>query len=115
MLIDELVDRRLVGRFDLLELQAHSDSPIAPGNPRFRFDVALRAGQPESGPHFGSTLQRTHGPDSQAAFTEVERERGGDRIAEPVGDRDPEHDARAPAAIEVVREEMWRERGQDVL
>ena len=49
MLVDELVDRRLIVWFDLLELQAHADPAIAPRNPGFGFDVALRSGQPE--PH----------------------------------------------------------------
>ncbi len=41
--------------------------------------------------------------------------RGGNRVAETVGHRDPEHDARAAAAIEVVGEQVGRQRRQDVL
>ncbi len=115
MLVDELVDRRLIGRFDLLELQAHADPAIAPGDARLRFDVALRSGQPEAHPHLRSLLERAHRPDRHAPLAQVQRQRRGDRVAEPIGDRDAEHDARAAAAVEVVGEEVRRQRRQDVL
>ena len=47
MLVDELIDRRLVGRFHLLELQAHPDPAVGPRNPRFGIDLGLRARQLE--------------------------------------------------------------------
>ncbi len=47
VLIDELVDLGLIGRIDLLELQAHPDPAIAPRDARLGFDVALRARQAE--------------------------------------------------------------------
>ena len=39
----------------------------------------------------------------------------GDRVADAVGDRDAEHDARARAAIVVLGKQMRRERRHDVL
>ena len=49
------------------------------------------------------------------ALAQIQRQRRGDRVAEPVGDRDAEDDARAAAAVEVVGEEVRRQRRQDVL
>ena len=48
-------------------------------------------------------------------MTEVERQRRGDGVAEAVLNRDAEDDARAAAAVEVVGEQMRRQRRQDVL
>src|SRR5262245_8085952 len=45
MLIDEFVDGRLVRRFHVLELQAHPDPSVAPGDTRLGFDVVLRTRQ----------------------------------------------------------------------
>ena len=64
---------------------------------------------------FASALQRAHRPDREAALAQVQRQRRGDGVAEAVGDRDAEHDARAAAAVEVVGEQVRRERRQDVL
>ena len=79
--------------------------------------LRCRASSPAAGSGLGSwpPWQRAHRADRQAAFAEVQRQRRGNGVAEPVGDRDAEHDARAAAAVEVVGEEMRRERRQDVL
>ena len=59
--------------------------------------------------------ERAHRADADAALAEVEREHGRDGVAEPVRHRDAEHDARAGPAVEVVGEQVRRERRQDVL
>ena len=59
--------------------------------------------------------ERAHRADREPALAQVERQRRGDGVAEPVGDRDPEHHPRAAAAVEVVGKEVRRERRQDVL
>src|SRR6185503_9571960 len=76
MLVDELVDCGLIGRIDLLELQAHSDAPVAPRDARVRLHVHLRAGQAESDAHLGVLLQGTHRPDADSALAQVQRQRG---------------------------------------
>ena len=60
-------------------------------------------------------FERAGRADGDAAVAQIERQRRGDRVAEPVLNRDAEHDARAAAAVEVVGEQMRRERRQDVL
>ena len=47
--VDEAVDERLAGRVDLVELDAHADAAVAPGDVTLGVDVALRAGHAE--PH----------------------------------------------------------------
>ena len=44
MLVDELVDGRLIHRFHLFELEPHADAAVAPGDAALRFDVALEPG-----------------------------------------------------------------------
>src|SRR5258708_39259259 len=82
--VDELIDDRLVGRVDFVELDAHADAPIAPCHASFGVDVALRARHPE--PHFdsGAVLERARRPDVDAAVAEVQRQRRRNRVAEPV-------------------------------
>ena len=60
-------------------------------------------------------LERAGRADGDAAVTEVERQRRGDGVAEAVLNRDAEHDARAAAPVEVVGEEVRRQRRQNVL
>src|SRR4051794_17280249 len=50
MRVDERVDDCLVGRIHDLELDAHADPAIAPGDASFGVDVLLAAGHAE--PHF---------------------------------------------------------------
>ena len=64
---------------------------------------------------FDPLLERAHRADGEAALAQVQRQRRGDRVAEAVGDRDAEDDARAAAAVEVVGKQVRRERRQDVL
>src|SRR3954471_13760658 len=113
--VDEVVDDRLIVRFDFLELDAHADAAVAPRHAPFRVDVALRSRHAE--PHLDrrSGVERAGGADGDPAVTEVQRQRRRDRVAVAVLNRDAEHDARAAAAIEVVGEEMWRERRQNML
>ena len=111
----QLVDGLLIRGLDAFELQAHSHPAIAPRDARLGFDVHLRAGQSEAGADFRSLFERAHRADRDASLAQVERERGGDGVTESIRDRDAEDDARAAAAVEVVGEEVRRERGQDVL
>src|SRR6185503_5011295 len=113
--VDEVVDDRLVDVVDLLELDAHADAAVAPGDLALGVDVLLRSRHPEADLDLGAALERAGGADGDAAVTEVERQRRRDRVAEPVLNRDAEDDARAAAAVEVVGEQVRRQRRQDVL
>src|SRR3954468_23365746 len=104
--VDEAVDHRLVGRVDLLELDPHPDTPIAPGDASLGVDVALRPGHAEAHLDLRGRIERAGGADRDAAMAQIERQGGRDRIAVPVLDRDAEHNARAGATIEIVGEEM---------
>ena len=75
----------------------------------------LRPGHAEAHLDLRAAVERAGRADGDAAAAEVERQRRGDRVAEAVLDRDAEHDARAAAAVEVVGEQVRRERRQDVL
>ena len=81
----------------------------------FGFDFALRAGQAKSEADACAVLERAGGADGDASAADVQRQRGRDGVAEPVGDGNAEHDARASTAIEVVGKQMRRERRQNVL
>src|SRR5258707_5869195 len=61
--VDELVDDRLVGRLDDLELDAHADAAVAPGDAPFGVDVLLRSGHPEAHLDLGAAVQRAGRPD----------------------------------------------------
>ena len=113
--VDEAVDDGLAGRIDLVELNAHSDASIAPGDVAFRVDVAFQPRHAE--PHLDrrSAFERACGTNGDAAVAQVERQGGGDRVAEPVLDGDPQDDAGAAPAVEVVRKQVRREGRQDVL
>src|SRR6185295_13206061 len=113
--VDEVIDDRLVDLVDDLELDAHADAAVAPRDLAFGIDVLLRPRHPEADLDLGAALERAGGADGDAAVTEVEGQRRGDGVAEPVLNRDAEHDPRAAAAVEVVREEVRRQRRQDVL
>ena len=58
MRVDELVDGRLVGAFDALELQAHARPAVAPGHARLDVELALAAGQAEAKPRPRADLER---------------------------------------------------------
>jgi hypothetical protein len=103
MLVDELVDRRLILRRDLLELQAHAGLAIAPRDARLGFDVALGSGQPEARAQVRCLRQQAR-PDPEPALADVQRQRGHDGVPVPVGHRNAEDDAWAAAAVEVVGE-----------
>src|SRR5262245_57648437 len=106
MSLDELVDGGLIGRIHLLELQAHADAAVAPRDARLDVHLSAARGQAEPDASGGAGLEWAGGADRDAAATQVQRERGGDGVPEPVGDRDPEDDTRAAAAIEAVWEQM---------
>src|SRR5947209_6760807 len=93
--VDEAVDHLLVGRLDLLELNAHADTAVAPRDASLAVDVLLRARHAEADLDLGAQLERAGRADRDAAVTEVQRQRRRDRVAEAVLNRDPEHDARA--------------------
>src|SRR5687767_7585638 len=102
MRVDELVDGGLILRLDFFELQPHAVAAIAPGDPPFGVDVALRAGQAKSEACARAVLERAGGTDGDASAADVQRQRCRDGVTEPVGDGNAEYDARASAAIEVV-------------
>ena len=60
-------------------------------------------------------VERAHRPDRDPALAEIQRQRRRDRVAEAVGDGNPEDDARAAAAVEIIREQVGRQGRQDVL
>src|SRR5262252_9453739 len=97
--VDEVVDDRLVGGIDDFELHAHADAAIAPRHVPFSVDVLLGPGHPEPDLDLRAAVERARGADCDAAVAEVERQRGGDRVAEAILDRNAQHDARAAAAI----------------
>src|SRR5437762_13065410 len=100
--VDEVVDDPLVGRVDLLELDAAADAPVDPRAAALAVDVVLGAGHAEPDLDLRSAVERAGRPDGDPAVTEVEGQRRGDRVAEPVLDRDAQHHAGAAAAVEVV-------------
>src|SRR5213078_3817838 len=55
-----------------------------------RVDVLLRTRHPEADLDLGSAVERARRADGDAAVTQVQRERRGDRVAEAVLNRDPE-------------------------
>src|SRR5438128_3267707 len=86
--VDEVVDDPLVGRVDLLELDAHADAPVAPRDAAFAVDVFLGPGHPEPDLDLRAAVERARRPDGDPAVTEVESQRRGDLGAETVLDRD---------------------------
>src|SRR5688572_331944 len=115
MRVDELVDEALIGRLDLVELQPHAVAAIAPRDASFGVDVALRSGKAKSDSNPGAVVERAGRADCNAATAQVQRERGGNSVPEPVCDRNAQHDARTATTIEVVGEQMRRERRENVL
>jgi hypothetical protein len=113
--LEELVDRPLVGGLDLLELQPHPRPSIAPRDARFDVQIALAARQAEPELRARAGLERAGRAHGDAAAAQIEGERGGDGVAEPVRDRDSQHDAGAGAPVEAVGEQVRRQRRQDVL
>ena len=81
MRIDEFVDGGLILRLDLLELQSHAVTAIAPGDAALGVDVALRARQAMSEAHFRVVLERAGGTNGYAPAAEVQRQRSGDGVA----------------------------------
>ena len=81
----------------------------------FRVDVALRAGHAEAHPDRRAGVERARGPDRDAAVAEIECQRRGDGVAEPILDRNAEHHARTASPVEVVRKQVRRQRRQNVL
>src|SRR5712692_2140667 len=102
MRVDEAVDGGLAGTFDRLELNPHADAAIAPRDASLGVDVALRSRQAKADPDLRACLERARRPDGDAPVPQVERQRGRDRVAESVLNRNPENDPRAVAAVEVV-------------
>src|SRR3954466_16005453 len=113
--VDEVIDDRLVGGIDDLELDAHADAAIAPRHVPLGVDVLLRSGHAEADLDLRRTLERAGRPDGDAAVAEVQRQRCRNRVAEPVLNRNAQHHARAAAAVEVVGKQVRRQRRQNVL
>src|SRR5262245_55058454 len=113
--VDELVDGRLIAWSDLLELQSHPDAPIGPGHACLRFDIACCPGQPKADLQARALIERARRADREAAATQVQRQRRGDGIAEPISHRNPEDDPRAAAPVALAWKEVRRESGKNVL
>src|SRR5262245_36321117 len=115
MRVHEVIDERLAGGLHRLELNAHADALVVPGDAAFGVDLARRPGHTEA--HFdpGAGLERARRADGDAAVAQVERRGRGNGVAEPVLDRNAQHDARAAPPIEAVGEQMRRQRRHDVL
>src|SRR3954451_4486146 len=76
--VDEVVDHRLVGGFDDLELDTHADAAIAPRDVPFGVDVLLRSRHAKAHPNLGAAVQRAGGANGDAAVAEVKGQRRGD-------------------------------------
>src|SRR5205085_12207480 len=99
--VDEVVDDRLVRGIDFLELDAHADAAVAPRDAPFGVDVFLRSRHAEAHFDLGAAVERAGRANGDPAVTEVQRQRRGDGIAEAILDRNPEHDPRAGATVEI--------------
>src|SRR5436190_18760861 len=99
--VDEVVDDPLVGRVDLLELDAHADAPVAPRDAALAVDVFLGPGHAEPDLDLRTAVERARRPAGDPSVTEVEGQRRGDRVAEPVLDRGTQEQPGAPAAVEI--------------
>src|SRR5262245_33714181 len=75
--------------------------------------LAARHSEPHAA--FRTGLERAPRPNRQPTVTEVERERGGDGVAEAILHRNSEDRTRPAAAIEVVGKEVGGEGRQYVL
>src|SRR6185436_3523765 len=95
--------------------EAHADAPVAPGDLRLDVDVLLAHRHAEAHLDDGPLVERVGGADGHAAAADVERDGGGNRVAQAVGDRNAEDDARARTTVDLAGEQMRRERRQDVL
>ena len=93
---------------------AHAD---AGGRSRHFASASMSFVDPASGSDLdlGAASERAGGANGDSPWTEVERQRRGDGVAEPVLNRDSEHDHAGAAAVEVVREQVGASEGQDVL
>ena len=60
-------------------------------------------------------VERVGGAHGDAAAADVQRDGGGDRVAEAVRDRNAKNHARAGAPVEIAGEKMRGQRRQDVL
>src|SRR5262245_32314056 len=98
--VDEAVDERLLVWLHLVELDAHADAPIAPGDVAFGIDVAFGARHAE--PDFDGRVgrQRTGRPDRDAATAQVQCQCRRNRVPESVLDRDSERNRRSAGAID---------------
>src|SRR5947209_7557760 len=77
MLIDEVVDDRLMRGVDLLELNAHADAAVAPRDVPFRLDVALRPRHAEPDLDFRPRFERARRADRNPAVAQIQRQRRG--------------------------------------
>src|SRR5206468_4465904 len=90
-----------VGRVDLLELDAHADAPVAPRDAALAVDVFLGPGHAEPDLDLRTAVERARRPDGDPSVTEVEGQRRGDRVAEPVLDRDTQHHTGPPRRLKL--------------
>src|SRR3954451_4780164 len=85
--VDEVIDDRLVGRIDDFELHTHDHPPIAPRHVPFSVDVLLGTRHAEADLDLRATIGRARRANGYAPVAEVERQSGGDGVAEAVLDR----------------------------
>ena len=102
MSIDERVDCRLVNRLDFFEPQAHTIALHAPRDTAVGIDVALGAWESKPKAHFGAVRKRARCADGDPAAAQIQRERGGNGVAESIRDRNAKHDARTTSPVEIV-------------
>src|SRR4051812_2205420 len=69
--VDEVVDHRLVLRIDGIELDAHTDAPIAPRHLALGVDVLLAAGHAEAHADPRARFERARRADRDAAVAQI--------------------------------------------
>src|SRR5688572_19100392 len=88
---------------------------IAPGDFPLGVDITFGSREAKPEAHACTILERAGRPYGDAPAADVEGQRGGDGVAEPVGDWNAQHDARASASIEIIGKQMRRQRREDML
>ena len=115
MSVDVLGDRGLILGAKSDEFEAHADALVAPRDLGLDVDVLLAHRHAEASLDRDALVERVGGAHGDAAAADVQRDSGGDRVAEAVRDRNAKNHARAGTPVEIAGEQMRGQRGQDVL
>jgi serine/threonine-protein kinase len=83
--VDEGVDDGLVRGLDLLELDAHADTAVAPGHETLGVDIALRPRHAKAHLDLRGAVERAGRANRDAAVAQVERERRRDAVQIALG------------------------------